>query len=92
MEKDWKVGDNCLAPWSEDGKWYDAVIEEIHPNGKVSVGFVGYSHGEVVDAGSLKVQAAGKKSRIPAAAAASSSMGSSSSLKRPLPKETLAER
>jgi survival-of-motor-neuron-related-splicing factor 30 len=88
-ETEWKVGDKCLATWSEDAKSYEAIIEEIHPDGKVSVGFVGYSHGEVLDAAQLKpVNVKKSKSASAPREAASSSAG----LKRPAPKETLAER
>ncbi|CAG7836545.1 unnamed protein product [Allacma fusca] len=89
-ETEWKVGDKCLATWTEDGKSYEAIIEEMHPDGKVSVGFVGYSHGEVLDAAQLKTVSVkkSKSASAPRGEAASSSAG----LKRAAPKETLAER
>jgi len=52
--EDWKVGDKCLAPWSQDGKFYEAVIEEIQPDGKVSIGFTAYSHGDVTHVSLIK--------------------------------------
>jgi len=84
---DWKVGDKCLAPWSQDGKFYEAVIEEVHHNrGKVSVGFPQYSHGDMTDISTLKPLDASHihQSR--------DSASTSSGVKRPAPKESLAER
>jgi len=52
--RNWKVGQKCLAPWRDDGKLYEAVIEEILDGGKVSVGFPAYSHGSVTNISSLK--------------------------------------
>ncbi|PRD21527.1 UNVERIFIED_CONTAM: hypothetical protein NCL1_51497 [Trichonephila clavipes] len=29
----WKIGDRCLAPWSEDGQYYGAVSDDITDSG-----------------------------------------------------------
>jgi hypothetical protein len=44
----WKAGDLCLAPYSEDGEYYDALVVSVNSgNGRCSVEFLGY--GEVED-------------------------------------------
>jgi survival-of-motor-neuron-related-splicing factor 30 len=43
-----KVGSACWAQWSVDGLWYEAVIDEVKPNGDFLVTFVGYGNSEVV--------------------------------------------
>ncbi|OXA58171.1 survival of motor neuron-related-splicing factor 30 [Folsomia candida] len=84
--RSWKVGDRCLAPWSQDGKYYEAVIEEIHDDGRVSVGFQKYSHGDVTQVSQLKVFDASyiEPSR--------DGQASTSGTSRIAPKESLAER
>ncbi|KAF7265802.1 hypothetical protein GWI33_020877 [Rhynchophorus ferrugineus] len=32
-KKIWRVGDVCMAKWSEDGQYYEAKIDVINPNG-----------------------------------------------------------
>lgn len=43
---DWKAGDTCLALWSNDGQYYEAVIESIEGD-EVSVMFNNYKAIEV---------------------------------------------
>uniref|UniRef100_A0A914GRE6 Tudor domain-containing protein n=1 Tax=Globodera rostochiensis TaxID=31243 RepID=A0A914GRE6_GLORO len=39
----WKVGDQCMAPYEADGKWYPAQIEEISVGKKAcTVSYTGY--------------------------------------------------
>lgn len=43
----WKVGDLCLAVYSEDGRLYDAVITSVSPNrGTCMVKYRGYGNEE----------------------------------------------
>lgn len=47
-KKDWKIGDRCLAIWSEDGQYYEATIEDITEDGEeVSVVFDSYKNSDV---------------------------------------------
>ncbi|KAG8179695.1 hypothetical protein JTE90_025651 [Oedothorax gibbosus] len=50
----WKGGDACLAPWSEDGQYYEALIEEVTPDGQCTVNFVAYGNTDVADIESLR--------------------------------------
>lgn len=43
-KKVWKIGDKCLAKWTEDGNYYDATIEGISETGEVSVVFDAYQN------------------------------------------------
>ncbi|KFM81040.1 Survival of motor neuron-related-splicing factor 30, partial [Stegodyphus mimosarum] len=45
----WNTGDKCLAPWSEDGQYYEAVIEDITEDGQCTVHFVAYGNTDVSD-------------------------------------------
>jgi survival-of-motor-neuron-related-splicing factor 30 len=38
----WKVGDRCMAAWSKNGKYHEAVIDGIS-EGKAAITFVGYN-------------------------------------------------
>ncbi|CAB0033577.1 unnamed protein product [Trichogramma brassicae] len=40
----WKVGDQCMALWSEDGKYYEATIDAISEDGSVNVTFNEYKN------------------------------------------------
>jgi len=42
--KVWKVGDKCLAKWTDDGQYYDATIEDISESGEVSIIFDTYQN------------------------------------------------
>ncbi|XP_061824113.1 survival of motor neuron-related-splicing factor 30 [Nerophis lumbriciformis] len=51
----WKVGDKCLAVWSQDGQVYDAEIEEVdHDNSTAAVTFISYGNAEVIPLQNLK--------------------------------------
>uniref|UniRef100_A0A3P9DQ81 Survival of motor neuron-related-splicing factor 30 n=1 Tax=Maylandia zebra TaxID=106582 RepID=A0A3P9DQ81_9CICH len=57
----WKVGDKCLAMWSQDGQIYEAEIEEIdRDNGTAAVTFTGYGNAEVIPLQNLKAVEEGK--------------------------------
>lgn len=58
----WKVGDRCMAVWSNDGQVYDAEIEEIdRENGTAAVTFSGYGNAEVIPLLNLKAAEEGKR-------------------------------
>lgn len=42
--RQWNIGDSCQAKWSEDGNYYDAIIEDIAENGEVSLVFEAYQN------------------------------------------------
>lgn len=47
--KDWKIGDRCLAIWSQDGLYYDATVGEVNPEREeVTVLFDSYQQYEVI--------------------------------------------
>lgn len=49
-KKEWKVGDKCLAIWSEDGQYYEATIEEFtNESDEVSVIFDAYKNADVTN-------------------------------------------
>jgi len=51
----WKVGDACEACFSEDGVWYEAVIDKISPDGKLfTVTYTEYGNIEDVEVSSLR--------------------------------------
>nr|XP_034182433.1 survival of motor neuron-related-splicing factor 30 isoform X3 [Osmia lignaria] len=50
----WKVGDQCMAPWSEDGKYYEATIDAISEEGVVNVTFNEYKNTDVTMLSQLK--------------------------------------
>ncbi|XP_011502993.1 PREDICTED: survival of motor neuron-related-splicing factor 30 isoform X2 [Ceratosolen solmsi marchali] len=52
----WKAGDQCLAPWSEDGKfrYYEATIESIVEDGVVNLIFNEYKNKDVTMLSHLK--------------------------------------
>uniref|UniRef100_A0A1A7YYS8 Survival of motor neuron-related-splicing factor 30 n=1 Tax=Iconisemion striatum TaxID=60296 RepID=A0A1A7YYS8_9TELE len=63
VKKTWKVGDRCLALWSQDGQVYEAEIEEVdRENGTAAVTFSGYGNAEVIPLHNLKVVEEGKLS------------------------------
>lgn len=75
-----------MAPWSQDGQFYEAVIEEIHSDGKVSIGFTEYSQGDITEMSKLKPFEGTSSTSKPTA-------GSSAVNSKRLPnKESLAER
>nr|XP_012222386.1 PREDICTED: survival of motor neuron-related-splicing factor 30 isoform X1 [Linepithema humile] len=50
----WKVGDQCMAPWSEDGKYYEATIDAISEDGVVNITFNEYKNTDVTMLSQLK--------------------------------------
>ncbi|KAK9959473.1 hypothetical protein ABG768_009598 [Culter alburnus] len=51
----WRVGDHCMAIWSQDGQLYEAEIEEIDSeNGTAAITFAGYGNAEVLPLHVLK--------------------------------------
>ncbi|XP_032687297.1 survival of motor neuron-related-splicing factor 30 isoform X1 [Odontomachus brunneus] len=55
----WKVGDQCMAPWSEDGnyslyRYYEATIDAISEDGVVNVTFNEYKNTDVTMLSQLK--------------------------------------
>ncbi|KAJ3610212.1 hypothetical protein NHX12_022306 [Muraenolepis orangiensis] len=57
----WKVGDGCMAVWSQDGQVYDAEIEEIDKdNGTAAITFISYGNAEVIPLQLLKPLEEGK--------------------------------
>ncbi|XP_067008668.1 survival of motor neuron-related-splicing factor 30 [Anabrus simplex] len=62
VKKDWKVGDRCLAVWSEDGQYYEATIEDITEDGEeVSVTFDHYKNADVTTLALLRELKTGSK-------------------------------
>ncbi|XP_047458480.1 survival of motor neuron-related-splicing factor 30 [Mugil cephalus] len=58
----WKVGDKCMAVWSQDGQVYEAEIEEIDwDNSTAAVTFAGYGNAEVIPLQNLKLVEEGKR-------------------------------
>ncbi|XP_034252988.1 survival of motor neuron-related-splicing factor 30 [Thrips palmi] len=59
-KKQWKVGDKCLAIWSEDGQYYEATIEEITAEKEeVSVIFDAYKNADVTNINLLREVSSG---------------------------------
>lgn len=50
----WSVGDKCMAPWSNNGQYYDCTIEELSENGEVSIRFDAYGNSDVTTIDKLK--------------------------------------
>ncbi|XP_077095418.1 survival of motor neuron-related-splicing factor 30 [Siphateles boraxobius] len=51
----WRVGDHCMATWSQDGQLYEAEIEEIDSeNATAAITFAGYGNAEVLPLHVLK--------------------------------------
>jgi len=38
----WKTGDRCLAPWNEDGKYYECTIDDVLDDGTCTIIFDGF--------------------------------------------------
>ena len=55
----WSVGTSCIARWSEDGVWYNAVVDSgIVPQGQCQVTFTDYGNTDTVAADSIVTTAA----------------------------------
>lgn len=50
----WRVGDICMAKWSENGQYYEARIDAINPDGQVNVTFEAYKNRGVTSLGELR--------------------------------------
>ncbi|CAL1294841.1 unnamed protein product, partial [Larinioides sclopetarius] len=50
----WSKGERCLAPWSEDGQFYEAIIDEIKEDGQCTVSFTAYGNTDVCDVEQLR--------------------------------------
>ncbi|GIX68412.1 survival of motor neuron-related-splicing factor 30 [Caerostris darwini] len=51
----WKAGERCLAPWSEDGQFYEAVIDDITEDGQCTVTFSAYGNTDTCDVEQLRI-------------------------------------
>jgi len=38
----WRTGDRCLAPWNEDGKYYECTIDDVLDDGTCTIVFDGF--------------------------------------------------
>lgn len=54
VKKFWKVGDTCLAKWSDNGQYYEAKIDSILANGQVNVTFEAYKNRGVTTLSELR--------------------------------------
>lgn len=50
----WNVGDKCMAPWSNNGQYYDCTIEALSEDGEVSIRFDAYGNSDVTSIDKLK--------------------------------------
>ena len=50
----WNVGDKCMAPWSNNGQYYDCTIEDMNESGEVSIRFDAYGNSDVTSIEKLK--------------------------------------
>ncbi|XP_013400333.1 survival of motor neuron-related-splicing factor 30-like isoform X2 [Lingula anatina] len=50
----WNVGDKCSAVYSEDGMYYDAVIDEVLEDGSCTVTFESYGNTDLTQVSLLK--------------------------------------
>jgi len=77
-----RAGDPCMAPWSEDGFWYEAKVEDITSDGQCTVTFTGLGKGRgrisEVCLVSLLKPIGGKRKFKPAAAPQSAGTSNSS--------------
>lgn len=45
----WRTGDMVMAPWSEDGLYYEAMVGDITEDGQCTVNFTAYDNTEVTN-------------------------------------------
>ncbi|XP_061601362.1 survival of motor neuron-related-splicing factor 30 [Cololabis saira] len=63
VKHSWKVGDRCMAVWSQDGQVYEAEIEEIdRENDTAAITFSEYGNAEVLPLQNLKAAEEGNYS------------------------------
>lgn len=53
-KKLWRVGDICMAKWSDNNQYYEARIDSINPDGQVNVTFEAYKNRGVSTLAELK--------------------------------------
>lgn len=53
-KKIWRIGDICMAKWSDNNQYYEARIDSIHPDGQVNVTFEAYKNRGVTTLAELK--------------------------------------
>lgn len=53
-KKIWRVGDICMAKWSDNNQYYEARIDSINPDGQVNVTFEAYKNRGVTTLAELK--------------------------------------
>ena len=53
-KKLWRVGDICMAKWSDKNQYYEARIDSINPDGQVNVTFEAYKNRGVTTLAELK--------------------------------------
>lgn len=53
-KKIWRVGDACMAKWTENGQYYEAKIDAINADGQVNVTFEAYKNRGVAALAELK--------------------------------------
>nr|CAI5844514.1 unnamed protein product [Callosobruchus analis] len=53
-KKMWRVGDACMAKWSDNGQYYEARIDAINPDGQVNVTFEAYKNRGVTTLSELR--------------------------------------
>ncbi|XP_022916597.1 survival of motor neuron-related-splicing factor 30 [Onthophagus taurus] len=53
-KKMWRVGDICMAKWSDNNQYYEAKIDTINADGQVNVTFEAYKNRGVTTLGELK--------------------------------------
>lgn len=53
-KKIWRVGDACMAKWTENGQYYEAKIDAINADGQVNVTFEAYKNRGVAVLAELK--------------------------------------
>ena len=50
----WNVGYKCMAPWSNNGQYYDCTIEDVSENGEVSIRFDAFGNSDITTVSKLK--------------------------------------
>lgn len=50
----WRIGDICMAKWSDNNQYYEARIDSINPDGQVNVTFEAYKNRGVSTLAELK--------------------------------------
>lgn len=53
-KKMWRIGDTCMAKWSDNNQYYEARIDTINPDGQVNVTFEAYKNRGVTTLAELK--------------------------------------